>query len=338
MKKLPLFIVFILLPFSVVMGQSDSEVVGDMKDRLKSEEFSVGLLLQSVGSFSFQDNNFNGGREFGLGATRLDIRGELPSKFIYRMQLDFRRSPSIFDAQVGYRFSDQVRLVAGMFKPFLSADLDPSPAATEFINRARLVGAMMNSREVGVTLLGESEDFNYRIGMYNGNGRQLGNDDNRFLYTARLGYTVDLQDGGNVNFGLNGAINTSEGEAVGNTGLISDGDRTIYGAFVKYDSETLFGTVEFLKSDFELFNSGGVEESITGFYVTAGSNVTDQSQLLARWDHLSYDLVNPNSNRIVLGWNYQMTELASLQINGLFQMNDGFDDQAGVSAKLQYAF
>ncbi len=336
MKKLFLLSLLIFVPLTLLQAQTETSIVSDMEDRFKSEEFSVGLLLQSVGVFSLDNDNFNGGRQFELGATRLDIRGELPSNFMYRMQVDFRRNPSILDAQVGYRFSDQFRVVAGAFKPFLSADLDPSPANTDFINRARLVGSMMNSREIGVTALGESEGFNYRFGMYNGNGLQGGND-NRFLYTARLGYTVPLENNGNVNFGLNGAINTSEGEQVGNTGLTSAGDRLTYGAFVKYDSDTFFGTIEFLQTDFELLGSG-LDETITGFYATVGNNITDQSQLLARWDHLSYDLTGIDSNRVVLGWNYQATQLVSFQLNGLLQFNDVVDNQAGISGNLQFHF
>ncbi|PKD43611.1 porin [Rhodohalobacter barkolensis] len=337
MKILPLFIAFLLLPLSMVYGQTNTDTVDDLENRLKSEEFNVGLLLQSVGVLSLDDDNFNGGRQFELGATRLDIKGQLPSNFIYRMQLDFRRSPSIIDAQVGYWFSDQFRIVTGMFKPFLSADLDPSPAATDFINRARLVGSMLNSRELGITALGETEGFNYRFGIYNGNGRQLGNDDNNFLYTARLGYQVNLEDNGTVDFGLNGAVNTSEGESVGNSGLFSAGDRTIYGAFVKYDSDTFFGTIEFLQTDFEV-QGVDLDETITGFYATVGNNISEQSQLLARWDHLSYDVLGNDSNRMVLGWNYQATQLVSFQLNGLLQFNDGVDNQAGISGNLQFHF
>jgi hypothetical protein len=337
MNKLPLFIFVLLMPFSMVYGQTSSDTVDDLKDRFKSEELNVGLLLQSVGVLSLDDDDFNGGRQFELGATRLDIRGELPSNFIYRLQLDFRRSMSVMDARVGYRFSDQFRVVTGMFKPYLSADLDPSPAATDFINRARLVGSMLNSRELGVTALGESEGFNYRLGIYNGNGRQLGNDDNRFLYTARLGYQVNLVDDGTIDFGLNGAVNTSESEQVGNSGLFSAGDRTIYGAFVKYDSDTFFGTVEFLQSGFEV-QGLNFDETITGFYATIGNNISDQSQLLARFDHLSFDVTRNDSNRVVLGWNYQATELVSFQLNGLLQFNDGDDNQAGISGNLQFYF
>lgn len=336
MKKLLLTVTAMLLPVTLLFGQTESQVVNDMEDRLKSEELNVGLLLQSIGVFSFENDNFNGGRAFQLGATRLDIQGQFPSNFMYRLQLDFTNSPSVLDAQAGYRFSDRFRVIAGANKPFLSVDLDPSPANTDFINRARLVGAMLNSREIGLTVLGESEGFNYRFGMYNGNGLQGGND-NRFMYTSRLGYEVDMQGGGSVNFGVNGAVNTSELEQVGNTGRVSTGDRLIYGAFVKYDSDTFFGTVEFLQTEFE--DTGlGVDETITGFYATVGNNMTERSQLLARWDHLSYDVIGPSSERVLVGWNYQATQLISFQVNGLVQINDAADNQLGVSGNFQFHF
>lgn len=336
MKKLLLTACWVLLSTALLFGQSESQAVNDLEDRLKSEELNVGLLLQSIGVLSFDDDNFNGGRAFQLGATRLDIRGQLPSNFMYRLQLDFTNSPSVLDAQAGYRFSERFRLIAGANKPFLSADLDPSPANTDFINRARMVGAMLNSREIGLTALGESEGFNYRFGVYNGNGLQAGND-NRFMYTTRLGYGVGLQDGGDLDFGLNGAVNTTEFESVGNTGLVSTGDRILYGAFIKYDSDTFFGTVEFLQTEFEMAGTG-LDETITGFYATAGNNMTERSQLLARWDHLSYDITGPSSERVVLGWNYQATELFSFQVNGLLQFNEAIDNQLGVSGKFQFHF
>lgn len=305
------------------------------REKLKTERLQVGMLLQSVGVFSFQDDTFNGGRRFELGATRLDLRGMLESNFTYRLQVDFRRSPNILDAQVGYRASDLFHLVAGSFKPFLSADLDPSPANTDFIDRARLVGAMMNSREIGLTIIGTSGQLLYRFGMYNGYGLQTAND-NRFFYTARLGYVADL-DNGSVDFSLNGAINTSENERVGNTGLISTGDRILYGGFVKYDSEKLFGTIEFLQTKFERSDIG-LDETITGFYATIGYKVSGRDELLARWDHLSFDVRDSSSELIVLGWNHQATRLIGFQVNLLGQLNNGDNDQFGISGNFQFAF
>jgi hypothetical protein len=335
MKKLLLLLIFSMASFTAVFAQQEQSGEEDWTQRLKTERLEVGLLLQSTGVFSFQDNNFIGGRRFELGATRLDIRGQLESNFVYRLQLDFRRAPSVLDAQVGYRFSDQFQLVAGAFKPYLSADLDPSPGDTDFINRARLVGAMMKSREIGITALGNSGQFNYRFGMYNGFGLQTAND-NRFMYTVRLGYTAETEDG-IFDFGVNAALNSSINEQVGNTTIVSMGDRTLYGGFLKYEGDAWFGTVELLQSKFDRlgFNE---EETITGFYTTLGNNLNEKDQILARWDYLSFDLQDNSSSRIIFGWNHQATTIISFQLNLIGQFGENQDDQFGLAGNFQFQF
>lgn len=335
-KKL-LFTVILLAACSMsVFAQNGvTDDATELSEKLKTDQLSIGMLLQSVGSFSFQDDNFNGGRQFGLGATRLDVQGALPSNFIYRLQLEFRNNPSVLDAEIGYKFSESFTLIAGQSKPFLSADLDPSPANTDFINRARLVGSMMSTRERGLTAIGKAGQFNYALGMYNGFGRTALND-NRFFYTARAGYTHELNTG-DLNFSVNLGLNTSENAPVGSTGLSSTDGRFIYGAFVKYDSDSWFGTVEFLQTDFEQSFSG-IDETITGFYITAGNNLTEVDQVLARWDHLSFDQTGQSSDRFVLGWNRQISSLISFQLNMLGQFNEFTDDQFGLSGNLQLYF
>lgn len=333
MKKI--FITGLLLLLFIPSLFAQEPLNEQMRDHLKSEEFSVGFLLQSIGNFSFTDNDFNGGNIFDIGATRLSFQGRVDNGFLYKMQMDFRRSVSILDAQVGYAFSDDFRIITGAFKPFLSIDLDPNPGATDFINRARHVGAMMNTREIGITALGESGNLNYRIGMYNGNGLSRTND-GRFLYTARLGYLIP-SDNSDLEIGLNAAVNQTEFERVGNSGLISTGDRVLYGFFAQYDSETLFGTFEFLQTQFDT-PEPNTEETITGFFATVGTHLTDKTDLLARWDHLEYDELDRSSELLTFGLNHQATQLVSFQLNLLALIPESDDTQVGLSGNFQFQF
>lgn len=337
MKSTALLLGIILLSTTGLIAQNQEPLANELRNLLKSESFNVGLLLQSEANFSFENDNYNNGRSFTLGATRLDIRGKVDGGFNYRLQLELRRAVSLLDAQIGYTFENGVQVVGGAFKPFTSRDLDPNPGATDFINRARQVGAMMNSREIGVTVFGDAGNLRYIIGMYNGNGLNNSNfGDNRFLYTARLGYSHEASTG-DVEVGLNTAINTSRFETVGNTGLVSVENRVLYGPYVEYSSDSWFGTAEFQQTRFERADNN-LDETITGFYVTVGNKITEKSELLIRWDHLSYDIRPLTSDLLILGWNHQATSLISFQVNILARSQSNSDTQLGATGLMQFQF
>jgi hypothetical protein len=303
----------------------------------KSDAFQLGVLIQSRGVFSLDEDGFNGGRKFDMGATRIDIRGRLDGNFTYRLQVDVRQQTSLIDAQVGYRFNSNTRLVAGAFKPFTSLDLDPGPQSTDFLNRARQVGAMMNVREIGLTLLGDHGAFSYRIGMYNGTGLTRQNDD-RFMYSARLAYALKFQEDASLKLGFSGFINQTHDVSVGNSGLTTSSDRIAYGVFADYDSSFLFGAFEVLQTSFDAVQLTNQTETILGYYITLGAKINDKNQVLARWDQLEYDIMDRSSGLVVLGWSHFPTRVIKISVNALALLNNNGDNAAGVSAQFQYSF
>ncbi|MCH8557999.1 MAG: OprO/OprP family phosphate-selective porin [Balneolia bacterium] len=338
-KILLSFFVMALVAVSGAQAQQsdNSEPLADqLTDRLKSDVFSLGILSQSVFTFSFEDDNFNGGRAFDLGAQRVDMRGTLDGSFTYRMQLEFRNNPAILDAQVGYIYSDKFRVVAGAFKPFTSIDLDPSPGDTDFLNRAQHVGAMMNNREIGVTAIGDGENFSYRIGMYNGT-RLTRQNDNRFMYTARLAYTTDLE-GGIFEGGISAFLDQTRNSPVGNSGLNSAEDRFLYGGHIKFDSDTFFARAEFLQTRFDAVQLAGEEETITGFFATLGYIINPKNEVLGRFDYLGYDLLDTNTNLFTIGWNHQATRMFSFGVNLLIETDDSDDTRSGLAGQMQFQF
>ncbi|MFO7845834.1 MAG: porin [Balneolaceae bacterium] len=316
-------------------AQNQEPLTDQMRDFLKSDPFNVSFLLQSTANITLQDDNFNGGNGFGLGATRLKFSGNVDGGFNYNLQTDFRRTPSVFDAAIGYRASEGFGIKAGMQKPDIGLDLQPNPGATDFIDRARLIGEILNSREVGVSASGQFEQFDYTVSVFNGNGRNLSNNDN-FMFAAKGAFSVDLENDGSLYIGANGAINGTEGEQPGSFNLTSEGDRLIYGVFADYESDNWFGAAELLMTTFES-NQVPDDETITGAYVTIGNNVTEKDQILARWDHIGYNEVDYKSNLFVFGWNHQATSVISLQVNALGQFDDG-EEFFGLAGNFQYQF
>ncbi len=330
------FVLALTILFSpFTLSAQDSEPMADrLSGMLKSDVFNVGILLKSHAIFSFQDDDFKGGRLYDLGATRLDVRGLVDGNFIYRFQVDFRSQVSILDAQVGYVASENFRIVAGAYKPYTSRDLDPNPGHTDFMNRARQVRTMMNSREIGVTVSGRPGNLFYSFGMYNGTGLSRTND-NRFMYAGRLSYRAEMENSGLI-FGFSGALNQTRNERVGNTGLVSSGNRSLYGPFVEFESEVFFGVFEFLQTRFNAANFNDREETINGFYSTLGVNTSSRDQLLIRWDKLDYDLRGDTSDLFTLGWNHQATRLISFKINFWAQFDTDEDPKYGVGGLFQF--
>ncbi|MDR9364896.1 MAG: porin [Balneolaceae bacterium] len=336
--KTVIFLLFSLVLFYSIPLQAQEPLGDRMKEKLKSEEFNVTFLLQTFGNVTFTDRNYNSGNGYELDANRLGFRGVLDGKFSYRFQLEYTDAPSISDARMGYHFSDNFEMQVGSFKPRLSADLDPNPGITDFIDRARITGAMMNNREIGITFLGENDRFNYAFGMYNGNRLQNEND-GRFLYTGRLSYTFG-NEGNSLELGLNGAFNQTKMERVGKSGLTSMGDRELFGIYAEFNRDPLFGTVEYLQTTFDA-QELQAEETISGFYATLGTNLSERDQLIARWDHLEYDLLERNSELLILAWKRKITSLFSIHINALALMDseeyDG-ENQFGLKANFQFQF
>jgi len=341
MRNLLLLTVFIFMSASAAFSQSGEPRTDEMNDLLKSDPFNVGILLQSTANYSFKDDGFNSGRNFGLGVGRLSFTGDLDNNFNYRFQMDFLNQPSILDLALGYQFTEQFQLVAGAQKPDIGLDLQPSPGDTDFINRARLIGNMLNSREIGVSAQGQVDNLDYNISIFNGVGLNTNNDD-RFMYLAKIGYNIDLDGGQTLYVGGNGFLNTTQNEPVGNTGFTSTGDRITYGIFADYDSNSWFAAAELLMTNFETNIAGTLfDETITGFYTTIGHKLDESNELLGRWEHQSFsefdNALGRPFNLFTFGWNHQATSLISFQINALAEFSDD-DESFGLSGNFQFQF
>ena len=338
MKKF-IDLLFALLLITILSAdlhaQSDEPMADLLTERFKTEPMELGIMVRTNGVYSFEDDGFLGGRRYGLSNARLRFRGTIDKGFTYDMQLELNRQSSIIDLNAGYKFSDRLHVVVGAQKPDIGLDLSMSPGHTALISRARLIGAMLNSREIGVSASGDLGDFDYNVAMFNGYGLDRTNDNN-FMYLGKLGYTLD--SGSSTTYlGVNAAYNNSVLETVGNTGFVSLEDRWTYGGFIDFDSDTFFGAAEFLQTTFERVGQAG-DETITGFYATAGLKLSEQNEVLVRWDHLSFDVAEERgSERIILGLNHYATSLVKFQANLIADFNDD-DTRYGLAGTFQFQF
>ncbi len=333
-------IVFLgLITVTGLKAQSADEQSIDQKiiDATQWEFINLEMLLQGVGRFSFENTGFNGGRTFEVGVARIGLNGVLDDDFDYRIQLGFTNTPVLLDAYLGYKFSEMFRFRLGSQKPLTSIEQIPSPGDTDFIDRARLVGTVYKSREIGISFFGDINDFNYNVGIFNGSGVQLNNDNNFFL-RGRIAYNYDLDEKHSVTAGLNGAYSRSRNETLGNTSIILDGDRYSIGGDIIYDASQWFVKGEILYTEFNVQFTAGTP-SVLASYITLGYRPETDLELLIRWDRLGSDVPDtiPDNSLLIFGVNKQMTRLMSFQANLLTQFDDRFTgEQVGISFNLQF--
>lgn len=333
-------ILLLTLLFETAAGQTEQEdtpLKDELRSLIKNESFNVSGLVQAVGRLSMKDDTYNGGRTFQAGNARLSVAGILDGDFNYRIQFNLANEPNLLDAYVGYRYNNRFQFRVGAQKPMTGADLFPSPGETDFIDRARLVGAMLKSRELGISFFGDRNGLSYNLGIYNGSGLSA-NPDNKFYFTGLLRYVTELSDEGELQVGINGAFGESQNTFLGASNLRLSGNRYLYGVFSRYEDSRLILAGEILGADVDVVNYITDNEQVFGSYLTVGMKPLDNLTLLARWDHLSFNQADQYSNQFILGIAHTLTEMVSLQyeVSGVIDQNR--NEQLGISAQLQVMF
>jgi hypothetical protein len=317
--------------------QSPEPLTEQLLALTKSDPFQITALITAAGHFSFEDDDFRGGRTFRVDNARLGVGGILDGGFDYRFQFEFAREPNLLDAYVGYSFSDRANLRVGAQKPQISAELLPSPAETDFMDRARLVGAQLRAREVGVSLFGQMEGFRYDLGLYNGTGLAA-NVDNRFLFTGRIAHDFAAAGGAPLTAGLNAAWGHCRAAQCGLSGFTGNGSRRTLGGDVRYEADRWIFAGEVLSTTMEVVAPTFDEERILGYHLTGGYKLSDRTVLLARWDRLEFRELDQGNSLIVLGLDHGLTRLMTFQMNLLTLVDGDADNQTGLSAGLQFVF
>lgn len=332
-----LFALAVCLSPSRAVAQDDYNLDDQLQSHLGNEYFRVNALVQTVGRFSLEDDNFQGGRTFQAANARLSFRGNLDGGFYYRVFFNMVSEPNLLDAFVGYRHSDALRITAGAMKPRQSLDFIPDPGSHDFIDRARITGLLTGSREVGVAADGHIGDFYYFAGLYNGN-RLAANNNNRFYAITRAQYTIRNLIDGTIQIGAGFSHGNSNGTISGSRGPGLRGDRTIAGLDLRAETDQFLFAAEILSGLLETVQFPNNTEQISGIYFTSGTRVSERTWLLARYQDWNIDLANFSARQITVGANITATSIVSFDINADAYFPDPGDAQYGISVQFQVQF
>ena len=267
---------------------------------------------------------------FRLRRARINLTGDFAEQFDFKMEGDFGQSDGLNSSRTAFSATDifvnwhefpQAQIKVGQWKaPFGLEQITPD-TSLYLIERSLPTGAITPDRQIGIQLWGkpftnvwpeEKDLLTYYAGIFNGNGRNItNNDNNNFMYVGRLelqpfkgkifGQESFLKLGGDV-LNSRDAAGTNISQAlnllVNDDGSLSPftlptaDERTAWSvdAWLKLGPFDLIG--EYLEEYVNGRTVNGVpgmpDFTTSGYYITAGYFLIPKKlQLAMRWEDLN---------------------------------------------------
>lgn len=334
---LPLLLLLCLALTKITYAQNTLSLDDQLRAHLHKDYFTLNLLIQSEGRFSFGDNDFQGGRTFNAANARISMRGNLNGGFFYRLFVDAAPKPALLDVFAGYKLNDAFSFMVGSMKPNQTLDYIPDPGSHNFVDRTAMTGLLVGSRETGIAATGDIGDFYYYTGIFNGSGLD-NNNNNKFYGIGRLQYTVKDVLPGYIQLAVSGSHGNSEGTVSGSSGPLLRGKRTILGSDLELEINRLYFAAEYLQGDLETVDLPNVNELISGYYFTGGFKWSEKTMTFGRWQTWSYKELGTTEKKLTLGTNIDFTDIVGLILNlDMYQPDQG-DAKYGASFIFQVQF
>jgi len=257
---------------------------------------------------------------FSIANFRLKLYGDLDGGFAYCFQTNFLKSPGILDGYIPYTPLTDITIDAGLMKAPFSKEYLTSAADIDFVNRSQVISALNLGRQVGLKVRGVIGDgvLKYSTGIFNGNNNPNGNNDASFLVAGRISlFPFGQSENEKLEIGINGG--RSKEEIIQNFFLFNV-TRNIAGVDFRWTHDRLLLSGEYVMTEYR--SSAAAIIRPEGFHVTGGYAVTNNSQILIRYDSYRPHGLGVDSDMIVAGYNLWPTSVTGIQANILFPTNN----------------
>lgn len=315
---------------------------------------------------------------------RLSVDGNLSKTVSYKIQGDFTRSPMLVDAFIKYKPCREFAIQVGQFKTPFTIESPINPVNLEIFDYGEAVqqlggykdvcGVGALGRDLGVMATGslfpvEGEEgykysiVDYSIGVFNGNGANQLDNNNRKDLVGRLEVHPGLKAltlSGSYYYGMyrNTTVEdeiAANGVARGKT-VFPNGVRNRWAAGIQYNDDKLVLRGEYISGQTDC-KIGGLDEqgdalildqilNSKGYYAVAGYNFAigkDKSQRLMpvlRYEH--FDQVNSalleNTNWYTVGINYWPLKSVNCKLDYSLVQKEAGDNSHRVVAMVSYKF
>jgi phosphate-selective porin len=172
-------------PAAYVPGKGFTAATADGKYKLQ-----IGGYGQLIYRYTDFDSRAADDRsDFDIRRFKLVLKGNVVSKnFGYKFSGDISSGFRTEDVFINYKFGAPLTVQVGQFKPPQARQELTSAAKQLFPERSLANDTFNLGRDQGVQAAGSFADklVEYRLGLFNGNGPNIGNPDNRHMVTGRL--------------------------------------------------------------------------------------------------------------------------------------------------------
>lgn len=303
----------------------------------------VGALLRAGVRVEPEETGRNDG--FDLYDAHVSLGGEIGIVFEYYVRGAFDTDDNtlrLLDARADLPFIPEAGVGFGLFRPAFGLEALEDEGDFTFLRRSQASEAIAPGRQVGAELFGEALEgrLTYGAGISNGNGTTLENDDNRFLYSARVQFNsigpIEFYEDLVVQVGASIAYSEDDAAELG-PGLVASpdesdllsgestysGERLLWSAdaYLSYRGITLTG--EYLRGDYEPADpeEGFEELDAYGGYVELSYSTWGALQGVVRYDGFS-PAEGENRDFLIFGVNVYPGYYAKLGVQYAVDLHD----------------
>ncbi len=247
--------------------------------------------------------------EFRIRRARAGLKGEILERINYALQIDATKNPVLLDAKVEIIFSPYAKLAFGQFKVPFSLENLTSSSALDTINRSQTVENLCpgrdirgQGRDIGVALSGKLSSIEYNLGVFNGEGANRADTNEKKDLVARLGFSP-------FDF-LTLSLSHYEGKSTlfGGDSVV-DRDRTGVDIYIVHEQISLKG---------EYISARDYRADRLGWYVQGGYKIIpDRIQAIVKYESYDADrdIQGDRIDIITLGLNWFFSKMTKFQIN-----------------------
>ena len=329
------------IPLCVNAQNDVQQQVNELKGKVDRMP-KISGFVQGMYQANLNDEGELTDNTFRMRRVRLSVDGKLSKTVSYKIQGDFTRSPMLVDAYVKYKPCKEFAIQLGQFKTPFTLESPINPVNLEIFDYGEIVQKLVGYKDVcGVGALGrdlglmatgslfpvENEDgyqysiVDYSVGVFNGNGANALDNNNRKDIVGRLEVHPGLKDltlSGSYYYGLykgssdltvleEGRMNFGHGVRNRWTAgaQYNDGKLVLRSEYISGETGYQLGLVGQPSFQECFLNSNGYY-ALAGYNFKIGKEKTQTLMPVLRYEHFANDfaITKNGTNWYTVGINY----------------------------------